>query len=92
VVLIDVPYVDDLIIYSSDFKSHLSHLMSLFEKFKQTDIMIAFNNCEFAKSEIDFLGFRVTTEGIKPLESRVNDLQKVTAPKDHKGVLKMLHP
>lgn len=45
-------YVDDIIIWSKDFESHLKHLDLIFQRFREANLKLIPTKCEFAKSEI----------------------------------------
>lgn len=64
-------YVDDVIIASENEEQHREHLRKVFERFNEFGITINFSKCSFGKDKLEFLGFEVSTEGIKPLEDKV---------------------
>ena len=45
-------YVDDVIIWSTDFESHLQHLDLVFQRLRMAHLTLRPNKCEFAKPEI----------------------------------------
>ena len=52
-------YLDDLLIFSKNEEEHLATLEELFRRLDQNDLTISLQKCEFAASELDFLGYRV---------------------------------
>ena len=48
-------YLDDIIIFSTSLQEHLLSLRKVFEKFKEANLMIQLNKCEFLKTETNFL-------------------------------------
>ena len=52
---------------------HVQHLDQVLDQLKWAGLKIKVEKCEFAKSEIKLLGYRISKEGIIP------DPEKVTA-------------
>lgn len=67
-------FIDDVIIASDDESTHRQHLSEVFKRFNEFGITINLSKCSFGQSEIEFLGFLVTPEGIKPLEDKVRSI------------------
>lgn len=53
-------YVDDMLISTQSFESHLLVLRSLFEKILQSGMTLKFFKCEFISPRIKFLGHIIT--------------------------------
>ena len=49
-------YIDDVLIASPDFKTHLHHLHLVLQLFQQNCLVINPAKCEFCRSEVSFLG------------------------------------
>jgi hypothetical protein len=62
-------YVDDLLSHSSNFELHLKHLSDLFERLKDTNIKVKTSKCKIACSELMFLGYKISDQGITIDES-----------------------
>ena len=65
-------YVDNLLIFSMTEEEHLEHLRLVFEKFCQSGLKLKFKKCALFKSQLDYLGHLITTEGVKPLQDKVD--------------------
>ena len=83
-------FVDDCVIFSSDFASHLQHLEKVFSRFEDYGLRISSAKCQFAKQQIEFLGFQVNSEGIRPLYERVQSLSQLQIPCEHKSLRRIL--
>ena len=59
------PYLDDVIVYSEDFRSHLDHLRIVFHRLKEKGIKINSAKCKFFQKEVNFLGTAITGDGYK---------------------------
>jgi hypothetical protein len=47
---------------------NIEHIKQVLEIFKENDLKINIEKCHFMQTEVDVLGHRVTTEGLKPIE------------------------
>lgn len=74
-------YIDDILIASENAEEHKQHLRSLFERLRQYGLTINFSKCLFGVSELEFLGYLVTENGLKPLPSRVEAIMQYKLPK-----------
>ena len=52
-------YIDDILIYSDSFEEHLEHLKDVFRRLKEFGLRINPEKCEFAQSQIHYLGYIV---------------------------------
>lgn len=73
-------YLDDIIIFSNDFESHLKHLTSVMSTLQQRKIRLNGKKCKIAFTSIDFLGHIVSAEGIKPDPRNVEAIAKFEVP------------
>ncbi|KAG7311665.1 hypothetical protein JYU34_002718 [Plutella xylostella] len=73
-------YIDDVIIASSDEEQHREHLRQVFQRFEEYGITINLNKCEFGQSQIEFLGYMVSKDGIAPLKSKIDVIQNFPRP------------
>lgn len=87
-------YIDDLCVASSNPEEHREHLRIIFERLRQHHLAINVAKCEFGKNEINFLGHRVTSDGLKPLPEKVEAIKRFPLPtmvKQLKSFLAMLN-
>ena len=73
-------YLDDILVFSPDMKSHLEHLRLLFERLRAADLKLNEVKCNFVKRHNQYLGHIVLGEGITPLLERLNSIQKMPLP------------
>jgi cleavage and polyadenylation specificity factor subunit 1 len=74
-------YVDDILVFSRSHEDHERHLRAIFGRLQTYGILINPANCVFRASEVTFLGYRVSSEGSRPLEDRLTHLQDCPPPK-----------
>ncbi|GFX97008.1 transposon Tf2-6 polyprotein [Trichonephila clavipes] len=73
-------FVDDLLVASDNETQHLEHLEILFSKLKEYGLCINVEKCQFGQSTIEFLGFKLSGEGIEPLPDRVKCILEFPQP------------
>ena len=83
-------YVDDIIIFSKDEKSHLEHLRKIFRTLELANMKVQLDKCEFFKHEVEFLGFVVSKEGIMTNPKKVDSILKFSYPKTLKELRSFL--
>ena len=73
-------YIDDILVFSHDPVEHLADLDAVFSRLKQFGLVIRPEKCVLGQSEVDFLGFRVSSAGLAPLPDKVADLLDFPSP------------
>ena len=78
-------YIDDLLILSTkSFDKHLEDLDKVFYRLKQAGLKVNAKKSFFAKSELEYLGFWITRQGIMPLPKKVQAIKNLAVPKTKK--------
>jgi hypothetical protein len=62
-----VVYIDDILIYSD----HAEHLRKVFQRLRENELYAKLEKCEFEVMEVEFLGHRITQEGLKMDDHKV---------------------
>lgn len=73
-------YIDDILIASDSLEIHKMHLRKIFEKFAEYGITINLSKSLFGKCELEFLGYNVSPEGIRPTAEKVKAIQEYPKP------------
>ena len=73
-------YIDDVLCASTSPEQHRQHLQQILERFQQYGIVINPLKCVFGVTELEFLGHKVTKDGVAPLPSKVQAVQNSPAP------------
>jgi hypothetical protein len=66
-----IVYIDDILLYSGSLEEHAEHLRKVFQRLKENKLYAKFEKCEFGVTEVDFLGHRITQEGLKMDDHKV---------------------
>lgn len=80
----DLPFVfcfiDDLLIASTSAEEHQQHLKTVLERLEKFGLVLNLTKCVLGAAEVDFLGYRVTAEGIRPLPDKVAAIANYPQP------------
>jgi len=73
-------YLDDLLIASKNEEEHQQHLEEVFKRLKKFGLSINVAKSKFLETEVEYLGYKVTKDGICPLERRVTAITNFKKP------------
>lgn len=74
-------YIDDILIFSRDEKSHMENIRTIFSTLHEANLKVQLDKCEFFKKELEFLGFVISSQGVKTNPSKVETIMKFPPPK-----------
>ncbi|UYV74730.1 hypothetical protein LAZ67_12000730 [Cordylochernes scorpioides] len=74
-------YLDDILVASKTEEEHYSHLETLFSRLNSYGLRINISKSKFLVQEIDFLGYLITSHGVKPLPTKVKAILEYKKPK-----------
>jgi hypothetical protein len=77
-------YIDDVIIYSPDFETHLNHLEKVFQAMTDENVKLKYSKCQLAMSSVTYLGHEIKKNEIKPLFSNIRAIMQASPPKNVK--------
>ena len=80
-------YLDDVLCWGRNKQEHDQNLQKIFKKLAEADMALSLDKCKFGKRQVDYLGYSVTSSGIKPLERKLDCLKKFKEPESQKDVL-----
>ena len=83
-------YLDDIMLYTANQNQHDKVLEEVLSRLNNAGLSIALDKCKFAKESIDYLGYKVTKDGIKPLGRKIDCIQKFPTPIKQKELLHYL--
>ena len=74
-------YLHDILVSSKSLEEHKQHLRAVFERFQEHGLLINPAKCVFGAQEVTFLGYKVSSEGSRPLNDKSYGPTRVlTAP------------
>lgn len=81
-----VVYLDDVSIATSDLNSHIEVLREVLRRIRTAGLELNLKKCQFAFTEIDYLGYRVSENGIRPSTVHVEAIKSYPMPTNTKEV------
>jgi len=75
-----VVYMDDICIFSANMREHQEHLRAVLQKLKEARLYAKLSKCTFGQSQLKFLGYIITKEGIRADPKKVEALQTWPVP------------
>ena len=72
-------YIDDVLIASSSEEEH-KHLQLIFERFKEYGVLLHPSKCELGATSLQFLGHIISSEGIRPSDTKVSAIREFPRP------------
>lgn len=74
-------YLDDIIIATPDFPTHLEILQKVFSRLKDANLTVNLKKCQFCRPSLTFLGFVVDQQGLRTDPEKVSAIMNYSVPK-----------
>jgi len=66
-----VVYLDDILIYSNSEEEHVQHVRAVLQRLREWKLYAKRSKCYFHTQQVDFLGFKVGTNGVSMEPDRI---------------------
>ncbi|CAF1068627.1 unnamed protein product [Adineta ricciae] len=73
-------YLDDIIVFSKSFSEHLEHVGTVLRVLYEHHFQLNPPKCDFFKSTMNYLGHTISTDGMKPLDERIETIKQLPMP------------
>ena len=74
-------YLDDLItLTKGNFQDHINKLRNILTRMREAGLKINAEKSKFCATELEYLGYWITRDGIKPLEDKVKAILELDPP------------
>ena len=83
-------YIDDILIFSDSELESSQHLNQVLQRLNDYDLKITLSKCVFEVTELEFLGFDISSKGIKPSSRKLEQLRDFPIPNDSKSLRRFL--
>lgn len=83
-------YLDDIVVASPTFEQHLVDLREVLTRLESAGLSIKLAKCQFCRSELTFLGYKISPNGIMPNEEKVRAVTDFHNPANVKQVRQFL--
>lgn len=75
-----IPYLDDLLCSASSTAEMFEKLESIFKLLKRANLTLNLKKCFFCQTEVDYLGYEISEEGLKPGSKKIQAVQEFPRP------------
>ena len=75
-------YLDDVLIFSESCEEHLQHLNTVFNRFKTAGLKIKLSKCQFFKTQLHYLGHKISADGLEPLPDKLEAIKNLAPTKN----------
>lgn len=79
-------YIDDILVFTPTFEKHLEILQEVFVRLERANLKVSPKKCEFARTELIYLGLIINSKGISTNPEKVKAVEDLPEPKDVKDV------
>lgn len=83
-------YIDDIVIFSKSEKEHYDHIRDIFKTLQAANLKVQLDKCNFLKTEVEFLGFIISADGIKTNKGKIQAILDFPLPKTIKELRSFL--
>jgi putative transposase len=73
-------YIDDILVHTRDHASHLESLEKVFLRLRKYGLKLNVAKSIFGASEVTYLGYKITPEGIQPGDEKLKAVSDFPAP------------
>ena len=70
-------YMDDALTVGKTWEEHLFNLEKMFENLQKNDMSCNPTKCEFGFTSIEYLGYQISTDGIKISQKKIEAIKKI---------------
>ncbi len=81
-----VCYLDDILIYSKNPEEHQRHVRLVLQKLRDAGLYAKPEKCVFHKSQVEFLGYIISTEGLSMDPKKIQTIMEWETPKTVRDV------
>ena len=81
-------YIDNLLAITSGlFEDHLEKLDMVLARLREAGLKINAKKSFFARTELEYLGYWITRDGIRPTSKKINAINNIAPPKTKKELI-----
>ena len=77
-----VVFIDDILVYSKTKQEHDEHLKIILQVLREHQLYAKFNNCDFYKDKIQYLGHVISEKAISANPNKIKAIIDWCIPKD----------
>lgn len=84
-------YIDDLVVFSKTFGEHLRHVDTTLSRLEKFNLRLSLKKCTFAQPSTQFLGHRVSADGVQPDDIHVERIRNWPTPRTAEEAGRFIH-
>ena len=73
---------DDFLIGGNNWQEKLKTLAEVLERLHKHNLHLKLSKCEFLKSEVVYLGLKISADGLQPVEEKINAVKRAPLPRN----------
>ena len=81
-----VIYMDDFLIYSENAQIHDQHVLAVLQRLRENHLYSKLEKCKFCVPSVKFLGFQISSHGIKPSPEKIQSVLEWPIPMNKKDL------
>eukprot|EP00050_Salpingoeca_kvevrii_P004260 m.248098 g.248098 ORF g.248098 m.248098 type:complete len:1204 (+) comp10971_c1_seq2:642-4253(+) len=79
-------FIDDILVYSKSFSEHMTHLETVLSRLRADKWYCKPSKCHFASRELNYLGFRVSGDTVRPTAEKIHTITNWPRPRSIRDV------
>ncbi|UYV75780.1 hypothetical protein LAZ67_13001327, partial [Cordylochernes scorpioides] len=83
-------YLDDVIIPAKDWREMIERLREVLERIRSAKLTLKPSKCEFGRKKVEFLGYVISTGGLKPGPRKIKAIEEFPEPKNVHDIRRFL--
>ena len=77
-----IVYIDDILITGKTTEQHLSALEEVLKRLSKAGLRLGKNKCMFMSSSVQYLGYQIAADGIRPVHGKVEAVRDAPEPRN----------
>jgi len=83
-------YLDDILVPSTSFQDMINRLGQVFDALREAKLTLKLSKCHFGCTEVAYLGFMLSADGVRPGDQKAIAIQQYPKPKNKHEVRRFL--
>lgn len=75
-------FLDDTLVATADVETHKKRLREVFSRLQEAGLYLNFRKCSFFQKEIEYLGYKISKQGISPLKCKIEAVKEAPQPRN----------
>lgn len=85
-----INFIDDILVWGDSEESHDKSLKKVLEKLRLNGVLLNSHKCKYKVTEVKFLGYKLSGEGIEPSDEKISAIQRFRTPSTREEVRSFL--